>query len=77
MKAKLEFNLNDPEDAMAHKRCVKALDMALVLFEIQNNMIKYVESILPDTNLEPAHVFRDKVDRLLEAHGINIEELVL
>jgi len=34
MKAKLEFDLDDFDDKMAHNRCVKATDMALVLWEI-------------------------------------------
>jgi len=29
MKATLEFDLNDPDDRMAHFRCVKSLDMAI------------------------------------------------
>jgi len=40
MKATLEFDLNDADDKMAHIRCVKATDMALVLWEIQMNLNK-------------------------------------
>lgn len=39
-KAILEFNLDDPDDVIAFKRANKALDMAMVLFEIQNNFKK-------------------------------------
>lgn len=39
-KAILEFNLDEPDDRMAFKRANKALDMACVLFEIQNNFRK-------------------------------------
>ncbi len=35
MKAKLEFDLEELDDVMAHLRCVKSLDMALALFNIQ------------------------------------------
>lgn len=35
MTATLSFNLDDFDDRMAHLRCVKALDMALLLFEIE------------------------------------------
>jgi hypothetical protein len=35
MKAKLEFDLNDRDDQMAHLRCVKSLDMAIALWKIQ------------------------------------------
>ena len=34
MKGILEFDLNDLDDVMAHKRAVLALDMALALYEI-------------------------------------------
>jgi hypothetical protein len=33
-KGILEFDLNDPDDAMAHLRCVKSTDMALSLWDI-------------------------------------------
>ena len=39
-EATLEFNLDEPDDKMAFKRANKALDMACVLFEIQNNFRK-------------------------------------
>ena len=34
MKATLTFNLDDIDEKMAHFRCIKALDMALALWEI-------------------------------------------
>ena len=37
MTATLEFNLDDPEDKMAHLRCVTSLEMALVIFECLHN----------------------------------------
>ncbi len=40
MKATLEFDLTDPDDRMEHFRCVKSLDMAIVLFEILHNTKK-------------------------------------
>ncbi len=33
MKAVLKFDLNDEDERMAHFRCVKALDMALAMWE--------------------------------------------
>lgn len=37
MKAILEFDLNDPDDKMAHYRCIKSLEMALVIFQVALN----------------------------------------
>ena len=42
MKAILEFNLDDADDRIAHLRCVKSTDMAIVLWEILTNMEKSV-----------------------------------
>ena len=36
MKAILEFNLDDPQDAERHRRCMKADDMANVLYDLCN-----------------------------------------
>ena len=32
MKAVLKFDLDNPDDVISHIRCVKALDMACILF---------------------------------------------
>ena len=40
MKAKLEFDLDNPEEKKEHFRCIKSLDMACALFEIANNLRK-------------------------------------
>ena len=37
MKAIIEFNLDNPDDKMAHLRCVTSLEMALVIFECLHN----------------------------------------
>ena len=43
MKATLSYNLNDPDDRMAHLRAVKSLDMASALFEITRNLKNTIE----------------------------------
>jgi hypothetical protein len=45
MKATLSYNLNDPDDRMAHMRAVKSLDMASALFDITRNLKKQVEQV--------------------------------
>jgi hypothetical protein len=68
MKATLEFNLDDPDDRMAHLRCVKALDMALALFEINYNLRKKVER-------DDIDVWEAIVD-IFDEQGINPDELI-
>lgn len=43
MKAKLEFDLDDPSDRKAHKRCVSATDAYLCLHDIDNMLRDYTK----------------------------------
>lgn len=82
MVAKLEFDLDDADDRMAHLRCVKSTDMAIVLFEISSNLKKRLEHRF---EAEPQE--RNEFDgldeafseiyRLMNMHGINIDELIM
>ena len=40
MKVIIEYNLDNPESKKAHLRVVKSTDMAIILFEILNNVKK-------------------------------------
>jgi hypothetical protein len=42
-KARLEYDLNEPDDVMAHLRAVKSLDMAIALWDIVHNTKKSLE----------------------------------
>jgi hypothetical protein len=42
-KGILEFDLNEPDDILAHKRAVKATDMAISLFQFGHNTKKGFE----------------------------------
>lgn len=69
MKAKLTFDLDDPDDRMAHLRAVKATDMACVLFEISANLYKKFS----DKTVDELFV---EIENLYSEHGINMEELI-
>lgn len=71
MKAILEFDLNEPDDRMAHLRCVKSTDMALVIWEFFYNDRKFIE----ENNLTIEEVFKTFTDTLNE-YNINIDELI-
>jgi len=73
MKAILEFNLDEPDDRMAHLRCIKSTDMAIVLFDIVYNLRKEIENIDTDEKLD---LFYDKLNAIMEEQGINIDELI-
>jgi len=83
MKATFEFDMNEPEDVMDHKRMTKALDMALVLWEIKRNAQKkihdsldYMEEDKPKTAHEAAELIFDMIYELMEDYNINVDELI-
>jgi hypothetical protein len=81
MKATLSYNLNDPDDRMAHLRAVKSLDMASALFDITRNLKKQVERKYEDdtTEYDSFDVIQDVFDRIYEVlsdNNIDIDELI-
>jgi hypothetical protein len=83
MKATFEFDMNEPDDVMDHKRMTKALDMALVLWELKHNAQKkihdsldYMEEDKPKTAHEAAELIFDMIYELMEDYNINVDELI-
>jgi hypothetical protein len=79
-KAILEFDLNDPDDQMAHLRAIKSLDMALVLWEMAYNVKKHIQYHIEGNKIEDPYEAVDKVfEKLweeLNERGINLDDLV-
>jgi hypothetical protein len=79
-KAILEFDLNDPDDHDAHLRAVKALDMALVLWEMSYNTKKKmcydIEFQKITDPYEVVDKFMEKLHEEMNDRGINLDELV-
>ena len=69
MRATLEFDLNDPDDVQAHLRCLKSLDMAIIFFEIVNNLHRKLPNV-------GAKDVIDRITELLEDNDININNLI-
>ena len=76
MKATLEFNLDDVNDRMAHHRCVKALDMALVLWEIQHNLERTIYDKEDGSYNDGVSDCLQRISFLMRDHGIDITDLV-
>ena len=74
MKATLEFNLDDPDDSINHMRCIKSLDMACVLFEINNikrSYLKYSELSKEEDDLirgPPSDPYGFRLSNLMTTH---------
>lgn len=81
MKATLEFDLDNPDDRMAHMRAVKSLDMAVVLFELQNNLKKKCEYIAQaqeaDSDIhDGVYLVFQQISELMYENGIIIDDLI-
>jgi hypothetical protein len=83
MKAKFEFDFNEPDDVMDHRRMTKALDMALVLWEIKNNAQKkiydsldYMEEDKPKTAYDGVEMVFEMLHQLMYDHSLNMDDLV-
>lgn len=78
-KAILEFDLNDSDDVMAHKRAVKSLDMAVALWEITHNTKKGLEWSLEGKDLDKYDTLElifEKIYEILNDNNINTDELI-
>ena len=79
MKAVLKFDLEDPDDRMAHLRCVESTNMALVLWNFNYNTVKTAENEIAEKKLDAYQTLDYLMQRfrdLLEEEGILIDELV-
>ncbi len=78
-KAKIEYDLNDPDDRMAHFRAVKSMDMAGALWDITHNTKKGLEWSLEGKEIDKYDVLElvfDKIYEILQEHNINTDELL-
>jgi hypothetical protein len=60
--AKLEFDLSNPDAKLDHIKCLKANDMASVLFQITHNLQKQIQWHFETNNGDAI----DGVDRVFE-----------
>jgi hypothetical protein len=79
-KAKIEFDLNDQDDRMAHLRAVKSLDMAMALWDITHNTKKGLEWSLEGKDIDKYEVLElvfDKIYEILDEHNVRTDELII
>lgn len=72
MRAILEFDLAETEDVTLHLQCVKANDMASFIWEVSHNMFRKWKHNDEDLNVD---TLREEIQRLLDEHNINPDEL--
>ena len=80
MKAILEFDLNDIDDKKDHERCIKALNMAMVISQFWNNSKRDLElKIENNKSFSPQDVIDSTFQlfgNLLETYDVNINNLI-
>jgi len=79
MKAQLNFDLENLDDEMEIKRCLKSTEMALVLWELVHNSKKSLEwKMEADTinRYDALDMVFERISELLEEYDINIDKLI-
>lgn len=76
MKAQLVFNLDNPDDAMAHLRCVKALELALCLFNIKQEISRLSDISDDGKHIDYADVM-DAINEEMERQSIKLDDLII
>ena len=78
-QAQLIFNLDDSSDQIAHMRAVKALDMALTLWDMEQYLrseTKYASDLMPIEVYSTLRAVRLKLGEIMSKHSIDIDELL-
>lgn len=78
-KAIIEYNLNDHDDVMAHKRAIKSDDMAMAIWEIIHNTKKGLEWSIEEKEMDKYDALElvyEKIFEVLSEHNIDIEDLI-
>ena len=74
MKASLQFNLDDPDDSMAHLRCVRSTEIALALWTLRNKII-YTVDTSENGHIDGYELLKEIADVLTE-YDINFDSLI-
>lgn len=76
-KAILEFDLNEFDDEMAHKRAIKSLDLVLAIREIEECLRgKIKHGQLEDVAYKEVKSVQEEFYRILNDLNIDIEEIL-
>ena len=75
MKARLVFDLTDSDDIKAHHRCLKSVDMALALWDI-NNRINQISDESEDGKMIDGDLVFKALEEIMEKYSLNLNELI-
>ena len=75
MKATLIFNLDDYDDSFAHRRCIKAYDMALALNQIEMDLRNHIKKSNDGKTIDGL-LFQNRIKEVLDCYVINLNILI-
>jgi hypothetical protein len=78
-KAKIEYDLSDIDDLYAHKRAIKSLDMALVLWDITHNTKKSLEWSMEGKEMDKYDALEmvfEKIYEIMSEHNVSLDDLM-
>ncbi len=77
-KGILEFDLNEPDDILAHKRAVKATDMAIALFQFAHNTKKGFEWKLDkyESKEDLLDAVYEQFWDIMEEHNVRLDDII-
>ena len=76
MKAKLVFDLNDPDDRLEHQRMLKSTDMQIALWDISQELrskVKYAPDDMDENARKAYEEMREYFYRKLNEYNIDLE----
>jgi hypothetical protein len=79
MIAELKFNLDDSEDAMAHLRCIKALDMMVTLWDMDQHLrslTKYAPDSMSQETYDELVKVRERLHEIMNEKGLSFDNLI-
>jgi hypothetical protein len=76
MKAILEFDLDDPDDALRHEQCLAGQRALLVIYEMDRKLRDVVKYSNDPQSAEAADRLRADMHSRLAEHGIDLEALL-
>lgn len=80
MKAILEFDLNDPDDSMAHRRAVMSTQLAICIWDIKEGIrtkMKYESDTMAENEYQVWEQINEIVFSALEGNGIVLDNLIV
>jgi hypothetical protein len=75
MTATITFNLDDIDDAMAHTRAIKSLDMALALWKLSGKIRELIDTSEDGKYIDEKYL-TEAWDNVMQEFDINFYKLI-